>query len=725
MKISLFKNAKATRPDVNITIQEFCNGIIHARWEQLVKKIRLAETKDEMRSLKEKLPAVTISGIFSERNQRNMVQHSGFICIDIDNFTGNIQDLRNDPYTFFLFRSASGHGVAILVKINPEKHAESFQWLRKYYIEQYNVFIDPAPQNVASLRFVSYDPEAVMNEKSLTSKIWLPKKENKKQIIPIVLGMDQVGTMVAEAANSGIDIAPDYESYLRLGFAIAQGFGEMGRQYFHQLCKVSTKYNERDADKQYSICLNHSNNPGITVASFYFMLKEAGITIPKGNDRAVRVAAMGKKAGRKKDGIIEQLVQIENVDEIQAKNIVEQVFQQNITMANLSKEPEKLIENLHQWLKDNHPMKRNEITGIIEDDGKDLTKERLNWIYLRVKSVFNVTSLTFELVERMVYSEFTPNYHPIREYIDNNRHRNSTGNIERIISSIVGIQDNERIFIRKWLISLMAAVDGLPVRLVLSFVGKQNTGKTEFFRRLLPKELQKYYAESKLDAGKDDDILMCQKLIVMDDEMGGKSKQDAARFKELTSKNIFSLRAPYGRHNQDFKRLAVLCGTSNHTEIINDPTGNTRILPIDIEKIDHGLYNSVDKDELFMEIVRAYESGEEWQMNKEELSQLADTSTEYEAIPFERELLVTFFTSEEHQGYVEYLSAVEIKNYIELNTKQIIRNMPKFGHECRKLFGKPKSVRVSKVSVKKYAVIKLTPDPVTTLQSAMNQDAPF
>ena len=725
MKISLFKNAKATRPENNITIQDFCNGIKHARWEQLVAKIRQAETKDEMRSLKEKLPAVTISGIFTERNQRNMVQHSGFICIDIDNFNGNVQDLKNDPYTFFLFRSASGHGIAILVKINQNKHAESFQWLRKYYIEQYNVFIDPAPQNIASLRFVSYDPEAFLNEESKTSKIWTPKKENKKQILPIVLGMDQVDSMISDAVSSGIDIAPDYESYLTLGFAIAHGFGEGGRNYFHALCQMSTKYNQQDADKQYSICLNKSNNPGISVGSFYWMLKQAGVNIPKSNDRAIRVAVMGKKAGRKKENIVEQLVKIDNIDEIQAQNIVDQVHQQNITIANLSKEPEKLIENLHQWLQDNHPMKRNEITGIIEDDGKDLTKERLNWIYLRVKSVFNVTSLTFELVERMVYSDFTPNYHPIREYIDNNRFRNSTGNIDRIIKSIIGVQENEKIFIRKWLISLMAAVDGMPVRLVLSFVGKQNTGKTEFFRRLLPKDLQKYYAESKLDAGKDDDILMCQKLIVMDDEMGGKSKQDAARFKELTSKNIFSLRAPYGRHNQDFKRLAVLCGTSNHTEIINDPTGNTRILPVDIDSIDHNRYNEVDKDELFMEIVRAYEAGEEWQMNKDELVQLTDTSTNYEAIPFERELILSLFTNEHHGGYVEYLNATEIKNYIELNTKQQIKNIAKFGQECKKVFGQPKNIRISGFPVKKYAVVKLSPEPVTTLQSAMNQTAPF
>ena len=57
---------------------------------------------------------------------------------------------------------------------------------------------------------------------------------------------------------------------------------------------------------------------------------------------------------------------------------------------------------------------------------------------------------------------------------------------------------------------------------------------------MLPKELRSYYAESKLDAGKDDEILMTQKLLIMDDEMGGKSKKEVKRLKELTSKQTYS-----------------------------------------------------------------------------------------------------------------------------------------------------------------------------------------
>jgi predicted P-loop ATPase len=261
------------------------------------------------------------------------------------------------------------------------------------------------------------------------------------------------------------------------------------------------------------------------------------------------------------------------------------------------------------------------------------------------------------------------------------------------------------------MLSLIAAYEGHPVRSVLSLVGGQGTGKSEWFRRLLPEGLKKYYAESKLDAGKDDDILMCQKLIVMDDEMGGKSKQDEKRFKELTSKSIFSLRAPYGRTNEDFKRLAVLCGTSNDPAVINDPTGNTRILPINVISINHELFNSIDKDELFMECYRAYMRGDEWQLNRSEFADLSELTTDFEAIPVERELIMLYFASKSDGTPTgvgkKYLTASQIKMHIEIASKQQIKNVKIFGAELKRLFGASISKRIDNQVLKVYPVFEV------------------
>jgi len=362
---------------------------------------------------------------------------------------------------------------------------------------------------------------------------------------------------------------------------------------------------------------------------------------------------------------------------------------------------------------------------MIEEFGTEVTREKMNTIYLRARMFFNTKDVSKDLIESIIFSENTPEFNPITEYIEKNISRKSSGNIDALCKSIRSNTEMKNVFIRKWLLSIIAAYEGNPIRSVLALVGGQNSGKTEWFRRLLPNDLKKYYAESKLDNGKDDDILMCQKLIVMDDEMGGKSKQDEKRFKELTSKSVFSLRAPYARYNEDFKRLAVLCGTSNDPQLINDPTGNTRILPIDVLSIDHELYNSIDKNELFMEIYRAYQSNEEWKLNKEELDQLNNVGKDFEQTPYERELILKFFKKPEGgDGYPEWLTATEIKDVIELNTRQKIMSMKKFGSELRNVFGNPKSKKIKNVPLSRYEVIRYGNNE--NHQSSENEDViPF
>jgi len=709
-KISLFPNARSTTPESTIEIAEFLTAVKFGKWRTQIELIRSEPDKDKRSQLKTELPAITASGVFSKRNQDSLIHHSGFICIDLDNFTDRTS-LLSDPYTYALLSSASGGGLAVFVRINPEKHKESFKWLQEYFFKTYGIVCDPAPSNHASLRFVSYDPNCFVNEKSKTAKHAAPKQK-KIHSLPIFFSDDKVGIMVKEAVDRGINIAESYSDYLTLGFALAAGFGEAGRTHFHALAGVSTKYNSAHCDKQYDFCLRNPDG-GITVGSFYFMLKQAGINFPANAlyENAIRVAAIHKKSNLTQPASIATLVESCHVPEEDAIRIVKEVnARPDITLSSIAADPEKLIESLVAWIKANHPIRKNTLTAKLENADGEISKERFNTIYLQARSAFNTPNITFDLIERILFSEITEQFNPIKDYIESNRHRNTTGNIDRIIASITTSTPSASMFIRKWLLAIPAAIDGEPIRLVLALTGGQLTGKTEWFRRLLPDRLRRFYGESKMEAGKDDELLMCQKLIIMDDELSGKTKQDEARFKDLTSKNFFSLRAPYDKSNMDYKRLALLCGTSNDKEIINDPTGNTRILPVEVLSIDHEMYNAVDKDELFMEIVRAYDSGEKWNFTKDELSSLEAESINFDGIHFERELITKYFVPEhdaEGHGFVENMTATEIKAYIETHSMQKITSFKRLGMELRKFFGSPKSTRKNGLPVKMYSVVKI------------------
>jgi predicted P-loop ATPase len=727
MKISLFNSlpdkGKPHTCDEVITIQEFLGGIKAGKWKSFVDPIRNEPDKNKRAWLKKSIPSVTIGGVFKERKQDDLIEHSGFICLDIDEFNDKTA-LLQDPYTYALFRSASGGGLAVLVKINKDKHKESYTWLSNYYFINYGIAVDPAPKNVASLRFVSYDSELYINTRSLQSKT-KADKPRKIQTVPLVITSNAVDELVNQIVTSRQNLAPDYDSYLKLGFALANGFGEDGRKYYHSLCSVSEKYNSQHTDKQYDRCLQGAHKSGVTVGTFYHMAKEVGATLPKQNNKAVQVAALAKKSGRTVEGVTMQLQKMNNIPESEASAIAQEVFdREDIDLAKVSGDPDQLIQSLMEWFSQNHPLRKNEITKKIEESGSEINEGRLNSIYLRARMIFNSKEVTKDLVKTIIESDFVAQYNPITEFVEKNRHRNTTGNVDKLIQSIHTNTANSDVFIKKWLVSIIAAYEGFPVRSVLALVGGQNTGKTEWFRRLLPDKLKKYYAESKLDNGKDDELLMCEKLIVMDDEMGGKSKQDEKRFKELTSKATFSLRAAYGRHNEDYKRLALLCGTSNDPAVINDPTGNTRILPINVLSIDHDKYNSVDKNELFMELVREYESGYEWKLTREEIADLQAVSNEFETIPFERELITQFFGNCNTPGLVEQLTSTEIKDFIETNTRQKIMNARKFSIELKNVLGNSIIRKRNGMSQRVFLCVRLTSGHVTT-QSNENEDVPF
>jgi predicted P-loop ATPase len=681
--ISYWISVKDTKKDFERTsVDELLNRIKNGYWKDQVELVRSEQDEARKKQQKAVLPSVTIGGVFNERKEQGLEKHSGFICIDVDNYTDRSK-INDDPYTYALFSSVGGNGFAVICKVDPLKHKESYNFIAEHYFLNYGITVDPAPKNVASCRFVSYDPDLFLNTKSKKSKYKIEKKRLPKNISIIVPKTD-IGELVNQVTKS---VADEYHDYLALSFSIAVGFDNDGREYFHKLCSFSDKYDPAQTDKQYDIALKRTGT-GITVGTFYYFLKKGGADLTKYNsDKAISSVKLAKRMNTPKVEVVKELAREKNIDENEALEIVNEIFERNDMDIRHEGGAENMIINCSNFILKRFNIRKNLISRKYEWNGIPMYDKEFNTVFLECRMTFDDKSITFDIVNRIIQSVAIPEYNPFFEYIEANKHRISTGNIQKLCDSVKSNTSLKDRFIRKWMIGIVACIYGNPVRSVLALTGGQNTGKTEWFRLLLPSALQPYYAESNLDRGKDDELLMCEKLIVMDDEMGGKSKQDEKKFKELTSKNYFSLRAAYGRYNEDYKRLAILCGTSNDHQLINDSTGNTRILPIEVVSIDHALYNSIDKDDLFMELHRAYTSGEVYNLVETELSILNEVGRSFESIPFERELILKFFEIPYNRG--EWLTATEIKDIIETYSKQRILSMKKLGSELKQTFGNP------------------------------------
>jgi hypothetical protein len=190
---------------------------------------------------------------------------------------------------------------------------------------------------------------------------------------------------------------------------------------------------------------------------------------------------------------------------------------------------------------------------------------------------------------------------------------------------------------------------------------------------------------------------MTKKLIILDDEFGGKSKQDAKRLKELSSKQWFNLRRPFGRTSEDLRRLAVLCGTSNDEEIINDPTGNRRIIPVNVIDIDHEKIEEINKIDLFIEIYHEWVNDKEgFMLTKDDIEILNNcTSLNEQPSPEEEMILKYFIPATGLGGNCSFLTNTEIKAYIEEKSPTIRLNTYKLGLTLKKLGFEKQSKRLN------------------------------
>lgn len=665
MNIGFYKKLTNLKRDGELPIDLFLEGIRNGKWEDDVNVVRLIKDKQERKFAKEKLESVTISGLFASRRDEHSETHSGLIGIDVDDVTNpnEIKDvLANDPYIYSIFVTVSGNGLCIIFKINPKKHREDFYSISKYLYEKYQIVVDPSGVNESRIRYVSFDPHIYINHGVVKQFDIKYEREKKTKIPDVIFSTKDFQRILDEIVQQKINLCDNYTEWLRIGFAFVHQFKEEGRKYFHMVSQFSSKYSPKITDLQYDACLKAHGFNTSTISTFYFYCKMHGLNIYSQETKIVAHSMHhGKKAGLSKEKIRENLEKFENIvitDEEAAA-----YFNSNTKI----KDGDSIIDELEVFIRQQYQLKRNEISRYVENHGIPMKQKDYNSIYIDAKKM--IPELSYELIDRLINSEFVPDYNPFKKFIDERSSDITTGHIKKLFESIeTRSQEYLQKFGTKWLVSIIASIYGEHSPLMLVLCGDiQNTGKTEFFRRLLPKELQRYYAESKLDAGKDDEILMTQKLLIMDDEMGGKNKKEDKRLKELISKQVFSLREPYGRHNVELNRIAVLCGTTNDSEILYDPTGNRRILPFYVKSIDHKLYNSVDKTALFMEAVKLYNEGFEWRLSFEDILELAGNTNEFQATILEAELIDKYFTVGD-----EYLTSTEIKIYIEKHSGQRI-----------------------------------------------------
>lgn len=345
LRCSIYKDAKDNKGKfvdpqtgehiLEMSIRDF---LMTDRWKPIVSNLRsiideylekstdrwaaYGRAKEDPRfsETKRQLPCATISALFElrpeetqwgheyvSRRMSHLAERTGLLVADIDGKDN--PSLEVDHIKWFLstrkevalaMRSCSGMGLFALVRMAyPDRHGEQFDALRRLY-QSAGINIDRACRDITRLRFASYDEDIYVNEWAepftgivpdkdrggVTLQAARPQMEAKEIVAHVgsrYTDEEKVGILVAKLERHNLSIADSYDEWMRVGFALHNLPGDIGRQYFHRVSALcSSKYNVAQAEKKFS---QLGNPQRIGLGTFFQMCKDVGIVLERSDFR--------------------------------------------------------------------------------------------------------------------------------------------------------------------------------------------------------------------------------------------------------------------------------------------------------------------------------------------------------------------------------------------------------------------------------------------------------
>lgn len=662
--VSYFSRAKEVIPSHEFSVDQFLDDVEHGTWFDYVADVRMCKDKTTREEAKKLTPMLTLSGKFSYRSIDKMEKHSGFIAIDVDS-VDDLEHLKSlvysDPHVYAGFESISGTGLCLLFKIDGRRHLDAFEAIEVHIMNQYGEAVDKTCKDVTRTRFVSHDPRLYRNPDAKKWDTYLdkpPKERIEFEKRQIVYAEGDFFALLDKLQDAKVDIVTSYHDWFRVGGALADKFGETGRGYFHAISQFGD-YDGKKCDKQYSACMKAKGTKRANMATIYFLAKQKGIlAVSPETNKIISIAKAARKTGRSPQAVVDELEKMEYVSPAVSREIVEQVF-----AGADSAEPESMRSQINEWLRQNYDLWFNIVRRTYENRGKGLDNRALKSLRASIKEAFEDAEWT--LIDTILESEDIRGYDPFARFVAKYEGASQPGAIDALFDTIEGPlpKDYVRYFGKKWFVGMVAcALGGEPGQTMLILCGRGGgTGKSWFFKKLLPPELMDYFGEKSLgDINNASDknallIIMSKKVLILDDEMSGKSKRDEKKIKALISTDGEDIRPAFGRLEEVFKRLATFGGTSNDLGVLGWDVSQRRMIVLEVDRRDKAGYDAISKIGAFMEAVDLYRAGFDYRVLGDDIPYLNSMQEAYAAPNMEEDLVLAAFKAGKwgENGYCE------------------------------------------------------------------------
>ena len=324
------------------------------------------------------------------------------------------------------------------------------------------------------------------------------------------------------------------------------------------------------------------------------------------------------------------------------------------------KEYTATVEDIKAFLADRIYLRHNVITRRVEcrlpsnyecegTDWQPVTDRIVNSLWAEMSKEKTVR---VQDVYRVIESDFVPEFHPFRFYLEHLPPWNGGDHILAMSVSVSvkgDVEEQMRFYeyLKKWLVGMVAGwVDDAVVNnVILVLIGPQGSYKTTWFNHVLPPQLRSYFY-TKTNAnrmGRDDLLTLAQYGLVCCEELDTMRPSELNQLKAAVTMPSVDERAAYAHFHEHRKHIASFCGTGNNVQFLSDPTGNRRWLPFEIESIESPRDRPFDYEGIYSQAYALYREGFQYWFSQQEILQLAVHNRTFETPQIEQELVDVFF----------------------------------------------------------------------------------
>ena len=339
----------------------------------------------------------------------------------------------------------------------------------------------------------------------------------------------------------------------------------------------------------------------------------------------------------------------------------------------LTKE-QRLSLQMDEFMNRRYEFRRNVMTGVVEHREQGTFCFQFRPV---TDLVYNSIALNAQLeglqlwdrdVRRYINSDRVKNFSPIDDFLQNLPHWDGHDYIRELAGRVKCDNPHWQDLFYRWFLGMVAYWQERDTKHANStsplLVGPQGIDKSTFCTEILPPELHLYYTDDLDFSEKRHAMLYLNRFALINlDEFDQISVRHQGFLKHLLQKPSVNVRRPNSAYIEKVRRYASFIATSNHEDLLNDPSGSRRFICVHVSEIDNS--QPIDYRQLYAQAVAALDSGERYWFTREEGVLQTESNREFQQQPLQEQLYYQYFRGADDESEGEWMLAVEIFQFLQ------------------------------------------------------------